>query len=218
MSDFHGRDPTEEIAKLNLEGIERIAFLGDYDSPELFRKIKRLPGEKIILAGNHDYEFANGRTFNTPRLPQPPDFYIEIWNMYPEDKREIIARPKIIVEKSKGKKIIYVHGALVDSDLDPDVNPLIAGRIDSTSKKRDNFEKMKQQDYWILFRGHDHLQNVISIPNKGNPQKAIIQEYENLKRIDLEETKRYIITVGCFADGFYSIFDNRARILEIRKI
>jgi hypothetical protein len=76
---------------------------------------------------------------------------------------------------------------------------------------------MIKEDFWILFKGHDHHSRTYSIPLE---EKAFSPELR-LERgnVKFDKNRRYIVCVGCFnsVKGKYSIFDEDKLSLEVRK-
>lgn len=223
FSDLHSTSPIKEIECLDkLEGVERFVFLGDYDTPEIFRELIGLKKKKIILIGNHDFDLVSNRDFDSPAIDF--DYSKILWDNSPNEKTGAIRMANMknsrtkgikVVEQIEKRRVVYLHGALEDFGcIMKRQSPLVWGRMLNDSSRMMNFSAMKSEKYWLMFRGHDHEYNVWSIdynaPGVGNVQ-------ENRERvIPITKDKRYIVSVGAFEKGEYLIFDSKKLELERR--
>jgi len=229
-SDFHGRNPVPLVKSLvEKEGIERAVFLGDYDEPDILRDILDLEIDKIVLMGNHDHDFCFGKEVYSPNLGRPLEEYWKIWGETVEGKygRECagitkgIRKGMKVVRRINNQKAVYVHGALMSMrDEDP---PEIWGRLlyDSgwgfTRERRVicNFREMKKEDYWTMFRGHDHFPIVFST-NKKNYSENIKEVNSSIDSVVLKKRDMNIVSVGAYVEGCYSVFDDKNYLFEFR--
>jgi predicted phosphodiesterase len=228
LSDLHGVDPSFELDYLKqVEGIERFVFLGDYDTPKLFRQVLDYPGKNnIVLLGNHDFDFTHKLEINSPYLEYNSEHYFNQWQKNKKELAEALRMSGVfngrkrgvrVVEKLRGKRIIYSHGALEDPNKtytpEDRAHTSTWGRIVNPNEISANFSRMQEQNCWVLFRGHDHdFPGIWSIPFNGSSEQ-IIDEQGN---ITLDERRRYIVSVGCFRRGNYSLFNSST--LELRSI
>lgn len=224
MSDFHSVSPIECVKRLHGDGIERFAFLGDYDEPSVLRDILDLDVDKIVLVGNHDYEFVRGKEVFSPKLKSRPSDYIEKWADCPEGKfienSSTIYRGRKrgmkVIDRSK-RPTVYVHGCLVNGVAWEVRIPEIWGRLNNprvpeiTDEQRRfyNLREMKKKNYDIMFRGHDHFNGIVSALKKNDFRHSGGIDFSQFG-MDLEKNKRYIVSVGAFCEGKYAIYDDVA--------
>ena len=221
VSDLHGKNPASFIKEKIKEGITKLVCLGDYDYPEILEDILGIDVEKIMCIGNHDYDIVNGIDFYSPLLEDSLEDLRKKWNESRKAKDFVLKTSKIgfkapgkkkglkVVERIHGKKVAYVHGTLVDYCS----NPFVWGRLESNlseGRLRDNFREMVRKNYWILFRGHDHVAEVDSLGYKENTYRGkIIREKD--EKIKFKKNKRYIVSLNGFFRGNYAIFDNEKK-------
>jgi predicted phosphodiesterase len=220
-SDFHSRSPKDLVGSLCSSGeIGRAVFLGDYDEASVLRDILELDIDKIVLVGNHDYELAHGRRIYSPNLRRPLEEYYEIWGDTEEGKfirnaskiKNGIKQGMKVIRRNGRKRIVYVHGGIIN-DNSGDLPFEVWSRLDNNrhgdgqkEKVLSTFNRMKDCDYDLMFRGHDHRSQVFSLDGDG--------------RIDysrggiLNPKRKHIISVGAFVNGDYAIFDEDSMELE----
>lgn len=222
-SDFHGKDPTNLVKTLaNKNLIQKAVFLGDYDEVSILKNIWNLEIKKLILIGNHEYEFA--------RKSNKVGFIdgvtkMQYWKMWGNTQAGNFARngPKRIEEKLFNKKIIYLHGSLVDA-CESETPSEIWGRLHDfhqygfTHERRIecNFNEMKKNDYWIMFRGHDHKQEIYS-----TKRDKYLGHYSQIKKTSqdtlLNKEDMNIISVGPFEENQYCIFNDETLELKFKE-
>jgi predicted phosphodiesterase len=228
LSDFHFSDPIPFIKRKIDEGITKLVCLGDYDNPKILEDILNLDIEKIITIGNHDYNFVKGNLFYSPLLKHPFEYYAKLW----EDSgsvRDFVLKASektrkntekdglLVVESLNEKKVACCHGSLVSYDS----IPLIYGRMKRPLEigvVRDNFREMQKNDFWILFRGHDHSSEALSLELDVHPYMTELTEEKT--PLHLDAGKRYIISIGGFYQGLYATLDNESLLFnfgDIRK-
>jgi len=219
IADMHGENPVG-IVKQSREEVEQVVFLGDYDTPEIVRELRKLRIKKRFIVGNHDLHYVNGLEISGPLMTMPWQKYVKLWKNNPNEKkfieRAIMGESKnaglILEDKLEdGIKIAYCHGGIVDNGLD--ASRYVWQRMFSEENIMENFSKIIEEDYWILFRAHDHTSAVISLREK--PARL---EYPIGERIKLAKTKRHIVKIGPFYYDNYAIFDSNTGILEYKDI
>jgi len=232
ITDMHSEDPLPFIEKMQEDGIERLVCLGDCDEPGIAKRILALDMEKRFVISNHDYSHSIGEIVVSCDLELTPTAYPMLWDMYPDVKKAILDNwtdtsaleiGSRVIDELNGRKIVYTHGSTrYDNPSKIMKDRLITGdMMENLISRRQTFQKMIDDDYWISFRGHDHLSTVWSIPKKG-PVFGIKTE-EKDKGIKLFYSRRYIITIGSFGSDFrsrkheYAIFDDETRRLEFRE-
>lgn len=232
LSDLHGRSPRKILEDISPD---RAIFLGDYDEPQLLEEILDLDMDKIVLIGNHDHAWAQGEEVVSMDLCRTPQDYIEQWAQCSRARRFVQASAKTRVGRKKGLRVtrrttagtvVYVHGALVSR---PDQIPELWGRVIdeyltgqdlkgnlwkiSPARVRANFREMRQNAYSVMIRGHDHSVFVFSLIDARG-----VEEFRQEARTEgqLEDGKRYILSVGDFKDGNYLLFDDETREFAFR--
>ena len=219
IADMHGKDPINFIGNMQvLHGIEKVFLLGDYDKPEILESLLELDIKKEILAGNHDYDFANGNVVLSNLLTYSPQEYIQMWNEHAKAKEYILKSDLQIIEELKGRKIVYVHGALVNSN--PNKNPHLWGRIKHKNpaieegKARENFVEMFNNDYGIMIRAHDHKPQLFSIDYNSDPNDSNSKIQVEKTPIIFQENRRYIVSIGIFREDQFAIMDDNNMSLK----
>ncbi len=232
IADPHDKDPLELVrALLDEDGVERAVFLGDYDNPKMLEEILKLDMEKIVIIGNHDYHMALGHGLNgSNSLVMPFEKYVALWNQHPIQKQFVLDAAKMnpgdksglkVVQRVDGGNIVYVHAALVDDSLAEGKIPELWGRMvdyDTHFTQRSrlflNFEEMRRQNFWIMFRGHDHIYGMASLAEGGDSNDVI--EFGGNREHNLRKDTRYIVSVGDFERGRYALFDDKEMKIELR--
>lgn len=225
MSDFHSTNPCDIVKTLHKQGrIDRAAFLGDYDEPSILEEILDLKIDKMVLAGNHDYSFVADEEIYSPKLFRTFDEYVELWEKHKKAKKFVQDSEKTekglkkglkVVRRHQGKKVCYVHGSLADEDLD--IGEQWGRLIDDygllPSKITENFQKMQEQDYWILFRGHDHMRTAFK-NSKDNTYYGIYETMEETK-FRLDKKYRYVISIPPHYLGYATLFDDEKMEVDL---
>jgi predicted phosphodiesterase len=216
-SDFHGKSPADLVRRLQNEEIERAVFLGDYDEPSVLREIQDLDIGKIILMGNHDYDFSRGSEVYSPKLTRPLEEYFKIWGNT-DGGRFARNCPTKVVQGD----IVYLHGSLYDPYGYGDAE--VWGRIlyDDLGFTRErrvicNFREMKKSGYNMMFRGHDHYPIVFST-NRENYSEKIDEIVSSIDNVILNKGDMHIINLGAFVEGEYAVFDDENLEFEFRNI
>jgi predicted phosphodiesterase len=243
IADSHRRTPLPFIRNMISEGkAHRTIFLGDVDEPSILEDLIKLESEKIILTGNHEYPFLH--SFKNGRLHRSIDCFgfsdeeIQRYYKYWHSSQTLSEYAKNwharfygneenglgYQEKSRAGNILYIHGLPYAPRIAEDFSCKIWGCLKPQYGKMQynllmqNFIEMQEKDYWIIFRGHDHQRDMQSIGKNDNPFKTGAWE-ANLTTsksgiIQLEDDRRYIITVGAFTWGGYMVFDSKNLKLE----
>lgn len=211
LADLHYRDPSDLVKKLqDQEEIQRAIFLGDYDNPEIIKKISKLEIPKIILWGNHEDE----EWLELKKQPSKASYIRVLKSQLSKISGEIYQ------EKINNKKIIYCHGTLTEAE---GLNPLLWGSLfqskqsgnlsELEAKKHEvdlNFEEMSRRGSDILVRGHDHIQKVLS----WDKQTYNFTEEINNGDIFLDPEKQHIINIGRFGNHIPNKYGSRYAILD----
>ncbi|MBU2576313.1 MAG: metallophosphoesterase [Nanoarchaeota archaeon] len=230
-SDFHGRNPVPLVKSLVKDKkIGRAVFLGDYDEPKILRDILDLKMDKIILIGNHDYDLSLGNEVYSPNLVRPLKEYWDVWGNTLEgkyirdnlDNRRGIKKGMKVIRRVGNKRAVYVHGSLMGIRSEESPSD-VWGRIlydngsGFTRERRVicNFREMKKNNYWTMFRGHDHFPIVFST-NQKNYTEEIKQINSSIDSIVLKKDDINIASVGAFVEGCYSVFDDKSYLLEFK--
>jgi len=212
ISDSHSKNPVDFIKSQADRGIEQLDFLGDCDFPDILEQILALPINKLVLSGNHEYGFSKGLDVDSSALRWPLARYIQLWQASRVQNFVLNPESHLAERIISGEKIIFCHGCL--SALETS-NPVLEGRLSSplhSSNIPYNFKKMQENNCWILFRGHDHSPEILSLPRQANPFSAPAKK-EN-RALTFRRDKLYIVTVGSFLEGNYGIFDEQALSFE----
>jgi hypothetical protein len=233
ITDTHNEDPLPLIHSLLKKDIEKIVCLGDVDRPAVLEKIFELDIEKRFVISNHEY--YNAMDFPMDDTGLTPEAHKLLWERYPDVKSKILNNSEKVEAKDIGamvientsdnlhQKIVYVHGSIRHDDPYLMMNDrLITGDKERDKNSRiETFKKMCEKDYWLLFRGHDHIKHIMNIP-KENYEDINIDYYNDV--IELNPEKRYIITFGSFNLDLrsnkqeYAIFDEDKKIIYFKKL
>lgn len=224
ITDSHGIDPSALIENsVKFDGIEKLAVLGDLDTPPILRVIQEQVAKHklrfIYTPGNHEYHYVKRYGISGNQMIKSAGDYAHEWENAAREKQFVLnaiasktGNMGLVVRK---KEIAYAHASLVDLDrLDPDVPDFVWGRLLSNSNKRFlNFLERIASDSRLFFRGHDHLCSLaISYENRvAKPTFSVRGKY----KIDLEKA-RTIASLGAFYDGEYAIYDNQKAELDFK--
>jgi hypothetical protein len=134
------------------------------------------------------------------------------------------------VEILDNERIVFVHAGIfdeIDSDydsdhilfpqlwtymngFDPDVPINITGNLDMM--------KDPTAGFWIMFRGHDHQQTVIS--HRRDSQR--LTDYKKIHRnpsykleLPLSREEVHMVSIGTFSYRKYGLFDDKTGVLEL---
>jgi predicted phosphodiesterase len=221
LADCHEKDPSELITSFTQErGIEKLALLGDIETPDILRKIISTVEKNklrfIYTPGNHEYSFVHkekGFVLRDQFL-----FYTRLWEEAPKEKQFVIEASKDNnLDKSfivRDENIVYAHSSLVHGpSLDnPHVSDVMCGRIHGSEKLLEaNFKKMTELgNFKLFFRGHDHLPVICKNDSKINNK---IDHPVGKYTLDLEKN-RTIVTVGAFCYGRYVAYNSQTKEVE----
>lgn len=239
ISDMHGDDPTGRIAiEQKDNGIERVACLGDYDTPQVLRAVRKLRIPKVLTIGNHDIAYVN-------KIKTPPFIayntageYFQAWKNHRVEKELIINAfvknietklekiGRVVEDNIDGRKIVYAHASIVDGNAyDPAWKRQVEERLtfECDSERQDAFEKMAEQDYWIFFRGHDHGPQILSQAKDAKKNGNMIVGEDAEDTVKLRKDRRYIINPGAFVNlhmspSCWAIFDSEASTITFKDL
>ena len=68
--------------------------------------------------------------------------------------------------------------------------------------------------FWLLFRGHDHCNGLVSRARDLTSLRPLNQHHLNGEKIKLEKSLKYIATIGDFSSGHYAVFNQFSSELE----
>lgn len=223
LTDAHGRQVSDFIQEQReREGIERVVFLGDYDTPQVVREIRKLDIPKIMIIGNHDYYFAKGGYWYSPMQTLSEEKYMELWDNAQSEKDFLLEALQgncqnagvKVSEKIRKRTLTYVHGSLwykpQEDDLQGNI-PYLWGRIRSREDAEKIFPIMQKQHIWVLFKGHDHNHRLFIKDKMGILGGELGTDNWNLKN-----DKRYIVSIGPWKEGEYAIFDSDKRSISFK--
>lgn len=224
VTDMHGESPVPTIRKEIKESrIEKVIFLGDYDTPQVLEELRRLRIKKDFCVGNHDYHYMFCYGLSSKLMTMNPEDYAWLWKQYPEQRAFILRAIErttknsgiVIEENIDGLKIAYAHASLLDGNkTSSDVKEAIWRRLAKDSQGLiENFTIMQKRGYNVFFRGHDHINLAISFLKRKGKLEALVHSGEKFK---LQTKGRHIVSVSAFYYGDYALFDTQTRILEYR--
>jgi predicted phosphodiesterase len=232
LSDLHGRNPEGVVGLEQANGgLGDIVCLGDYDTPEIFRCLNSGDVPAKLVVGNHEYHYIDDLYIGSPLLSMSRKEYVELW----EHSDNLVERrlvsdgmsrfggkesPGVIIEDDlDGRKIVYVHAGIVDlSSPDSDAPGYVWTRLTNPRNIVTNFEKMKEGDYWVMFRGHDHHPRARIYPKDEKFVLSPSVVYQDRGSFQLDHDHRYIITLGAFVSGFYGILDEDNLTFEFKRV
>lgn len=228
LSDVHNQNLKKTIKTIDelieKEKPDKLAFLGDCDLPEIYEHLLNLRVDKRIAIGNHELAWSNNIVIYSSLFESQPGDYIEWWNNHPDLKEFVLKNAKlegvagessgkIVIDSLSGKKVVYSHcGIAWNKSLDSD----FCLKLELWGTICDSFNKMKEKDYWLWFKGHDHASQIFALPLNANPFE--IDYKERHSPVVFNSEKRYIIRVGCFALGVYAVLDGASKKLEFKNL
>jgi len=221
IADTHGKNPSNFIRQMIDKKIEQVVFLGDYDTPKILKRSKEIELRKKIIVGNHEFHYVYGVELRGNLMESSSNSYVSLWDENPLEKKFILdailgkityAGLTLEEEIEDGSKIAYCHGGIVSKNSSrTEIVESIWQRAKCPEDIEINFKKMKEKNYSILFRGHDHEHFTIFLNGLSS---LIGKSIEN--KIKLLNGNRYIVSVGSFYYGDYAIFDSKSREIEYR--
>lgn len=219
MTDMHGENPREAIDREQKDTkLDKIVFLGDYDTPEVVRDLRKIKTKKNFVVGNHELHYIFGLEIRGTLMKGSWKDYVALWKRNPREygfmEDLMIYGNGFILEDilEDKRKIAYCHGGIVDSDSpDSDAPGYVWQRMYSEENLVANFAKMIEKKYCVLFRGHDHCSAVASLDKKTGKVTTPVGE-----RVKLAKNKRHIVSVGAFYHGDYALFDSQTRYVDFK--
>jgi predicted phosphodiesterase len=240
VGDMHGDDPTGRILIEQKEsGIDKVAFLGDYDTPEVLRSIRKLKIPKILVIGNHDYGYVKKWDDIGPNRMYSRKGYFEEWENSIDESQLVLNAANGFIKNEKdnekvglfvdeeinGRKIGYVHGSITDlgNIIQPDIASYLQTRLMkwNTYEKKLTFKKMREFNYHILFRGHDSSPQILS--QSINLPLDFRDAEEAYGTVKLDKNRRYVINPGIFVSDYpnpscWAIFDSSASTITFKDL
>ncbi len=238
ISDMHGASPVVDIQnEIASGGIEKLVCLGDYDTPEILRELLRLDIPKKLVVGNHDYGYVKNTEVKSIEMGKKTfKDYVALWDQQEflfernfiasaSDEKDLSRNAGLILNDVLcGEKVSYAHCGFIDvvnpfSEFPECLRTRMHWVRDSEKNIVANFERMQEDDTWILFRGHEHTPLVFSIYRNFPAECTNIDDSATFRvhgGIILNPKQNYIISVGAFIEGQYAIFDTDNRKLEFR--
>jgi hypothetical protein len=244
---MHGKDPSTLIHRVvEKEGIERLAVLGDLDTPDVLKSIresvKSLNLDFIYTVGNHEYNYVrhwgissenmvkeikvprNGKLENALHTKSADEYFSE-WDEESEQKDFVLTASinRGLDSKRYGlivpkKEIIYAHASLVEATPVDRENPdFIWGRLLHDKKKLiSNFEAMSNLGDFKLFFRGHDHIPSLRFTSDGQDIKYL-DHANGIHKLDLKNT-RSIVTVGGFIYGHYTIYNPKSQEIDFRRL
>jgi predicted phosphodiesterase len=211
LTDTHSRDPRPFIEKMS-SCFDSWAFLGDYDNPEVLNYLRTMPGDNIVIVGNHEYDFAMGRVPDSSYILFREKILEKLWENADEEKEFVLdciedvdgERCGVrVIRGDAGRRVAYAH-----SNIGLRTWSNLSERLCRPNKPlgfmEDAFRNLVNKGVGIMLRGHDHVSRIFSIDGEGSDfREGKIRREE----IFLDPNRRYIISVGAFVDGKYAVYD-----------
>lgn len=233
VTDSHHEDPADFIRGMrDNEGVERLVHLGDIEEPGILRGILDLDISKIVTVGNHEQSYCFDDELTSKQMRMPFQDYVDLWNGTSEQKYVLessrimkgVRRGAKVIRRVGKRRIVYIHGALSDECVYPDEFLATWGRLEYKGEHKilrrlrvlRNFYEMNEQNYWTMFRGHDHFPGIFSIDKKG-PMRGFSEIEEASEGRTLGGDMMHIVSVGPFFDGHYAVFDDKTMKVELKR-
>jgi hypothetical protein len=229
ITDLHGRPPINLIRHLQENGLGRVICLGDFDNPQLIEYLLDLDIETSIVLGNHDYHHARGEVLGGMPKGMGAFSSFLMWMKCARAREFVLSNSSDlsaidgqhgirVVRQIHDRNAVYVHALLVAHDTDtPQLSCFLWSRLfpNTNAKLEQNFLAMLDQDYWIMFRGHDDMNAVWSLTVNGETAD-IARELSGRGELILDLNRRYIVSIGSFLHGHYAVFDHETLRLEFK--
>ncbi len=189
------------------------------DIPEIYQYLLDLKIDKTLIVGNHEFAWSWGLEINSLFLQYPPSNYLKRWKesglnqtVLEAAERKQGNHARTTTEQIKDKTMFYSHylTAWSTSLYSEDCDRLSTGLI------KDGFNKMKKQNWWVWWKGHDHLNQVISIGINDDPYKTQIQEEDT--PTTLREERRHIISVPAFVERVYATLETTTMKYDVKRV
>lgn len=227
--DVHSTHENCNLEELVLsEGADVLIYLGDDDSIQsqeygiVMRNILRQKGIEVYeVPGNHDQAIYQNIPFRSTALR---DRKVEDLHEQALDNEFVSDYLSQVVDSSKlfkeimldsGKYLCMFRTAVLHGAFDGDTTsepykgpkeflPLWTRLFDEEDYLK-NFEKMNEQKYRVMLRGHDHRAVIASMDAQRNVQMRF--PHRDSKEYVLYPDKLHTINPGPFYDGKYVIID-----------
>lgn len=236
ITDIHGR-PLTELEDVFSE-VDSLICLGDFDHPgnieEFMDFRERLVGqgrEVIIVPGNHDHAIFYNIPIHSGTLRSNgwnvEDLHHKLHLNYPRAKEFMQG----LLEDDDGeyashgvetelfdKPSYIVHGGLA-GDMScfnrcPEGWQDLWFRILWSYNPSENFEKMEEQGYDLLVRGHDHERAYNYQSSSGKSENVLVAKGGKFDLVG----ERQIINPGAWFSGKYLVLDEEERTLDFRDV
>lgn len=214
LGDYHGASLEAFIEEESPTEDDQIFSLGDFDTLESIREyldLREEIGEEnfVEVSGNHDIALYNGKKVvsRTSRTSK------ELVEDLEKDKRCRDYIESIIENPVQDFELGNLNGVLTHSGFtglvrDPEISdslePFIY-RLWEENHFHDNFEIMKEKEYDIMIRGHEHYTEHTFRHKETESISFYLPEPGDRYRI--ENSCRHIVTNGAWMDGKYLAID-----------
>ncbi len=241
--DMHGKDLGSLDQALEDIDPDVLICLGDFDQVkviqqfmDLQKKYQSIGKEVIVVPGNHDHAIlvnldiysgtitAQGKSSQQlhDELMDSPleDKFLEklVFNSESSNSEHLKRTFALDPEKFDSRyPTIVVHGALAGNSSSylfcpKNFKPLWF-RLRSKSNLKANFAAMKNKNFKVMIRGHDHQHLYVY----DDPQKGIVT-YE--PRLDSEyrlfQHRSHVINPGAYFDGYFAHIDTSGNVPVLR--
>lgn len=229
LGDYHGHSIQEFLEKETPNSGDLILSTGDFDQVKVieeFLELKNNLGEDSVIdvGANHDHAILKRRPITSETIrDQDKSFNQLVEDLHSNNSAKNYIE-EILDEPIKEFNLGNVRGVLVHGGLDgyiqsfrtpEEIKPLWY-RIRTDEDFNKNFDRMAENGYELMIRGHDHRQEYVIKPEeseeiiRGFPQPGDV--------LEIESGFKYIINHGPWYEGKYITFDEEDEIVEFKQI
>jgi hypothetical protein len=214
LTGLHSNSPKSFMESMK-DCIDGWAFLGDYDDPKILRELMDLGRDRILIIGNHEYDFATIES-SSEEVSQKNNELFYDWKNSEDEKNFVLDCVDDLETNDHGVRvfrpgnygsILYTHSN-IGRNLEASLKDRFRYDIHVVE---DNFIEMAKRNIHIMFRGHDHKgmigdSRVITSNREG--LDLLVEPFNLEVPFSFSGDRRYIVSVGAFRFGDYAIFDD----------
>lgn len=229
IGDYHGRSIQDFIEVESPTSEDKILSTGDFDQLSViheFLELKdRIGHESVIDVGaNHDHALLEKLPISSGTIESQSKHYHQMMDEIHEDYEAKKYIQKIVNNPVKEFKIgdlngVLVHGGLAGHVQNSNITEEMKNfwyRLWDDGDFEENFDKMDEEGYNLMVRGHDHRRD--HALRREGAYKPTYRSRNLEESYDLDQDYNHLITTGAWFEGDYVAIDEENLEIEFRNI
>lgn len=229
LGDYHGRSIQEFLEKEHPDTEDIILSTGDFDQTHVIHEIldlkERIGNNSVInVGGNHDHALLEKLPIASSTIESQSKHFYEMTDELHQDStakeylQEIVENP--IREFEVGDlNGVLVHGGLAghiqSKNIDESMKPFWYRLWDDEDFEK-NFDKMDEENFDLMVRGHDHRRDHVMRPKGAYKPTYRTRGLE--EGYELDTNYRHLFTHGSWYNGQYMAIDEDSLQVEFRSV